>query len=89
MRRIEAEELSLDVSEIVITSTRQEIEEQWRLYDGFDPILERKLRARIRRNVSCYGRFMPRMAVSTSFFPDWGFIKVPCFSVAITVPEAK
>ncbi|CAH2057253.1 unnamed protein product [Thlaspi arvense] len=63
MRRIEAEELSLDASEIVITSTRQEIEEQWRLYDGFDPVLERKLRARIRRNVSCYGRFMPRMAV--------------------------
>ncbi|KAL0382914.1 UNVERIFIED_CONTAM: putative sucrose-phosphate synthase 1 [Sesamum calycinum] len=62
MRRIEAEELSLDASEIVITSTRQEIEEQWRLYDGFDPILERKLRARIKRNVSCYGRFMPRMA---------------------------
>ncbi|KAJ7942348.1 Sucrose phosphate synthase [Quillaja saponaria] len=63
MRRIEAEELSLDASEVVITSTRQEIDEQWRLYDGFDPILERKLRARIKRNVSCYGRFMPRMAV--------------------------
>ncbi|GMQ07233.1 hypothetical protein CsSME_00051514 [Camellia sinensis var. sinensis] len=63
MRRIEAEELSLDASEIVITSTRQEIAEQWRLYDGFDPVLERKLRARIRRNVSCYGRFMPRMVV--------------------------
>ncbi|XP_061991482.1 probable sucrose-phosphate synthase 1 [Rosa rugosa] len=63
MRRIEAEELSLDASEIVITSTRQEIDEQWRLYDGFDPILERKIRARIRRNVSCYGRFMPRMVV--------------------------
>lgn len=64
MRRIEAEELSLDSSEIVITSTRQEIDEQWRLYDGFDPILERKLRARIKRNVSCYGRFMPHMVVS-------------------------
>ncbi|KAI9392242.1 hypothetical protein POPTR_006G064300v4 [Populus trichocarpa] len=63
MRRIEAEELSLDSSEIVITSTRQEIEQQWRLYDGFDPILERKLRARIKRNVSCYGKFMPRMAI--------------------------
>ncbi|KAJ8753226.1 hypothetical protein K2173_017830 [Erythroxylum novogranatense] len=63
MRRIEGEELALDASEIVITSTRQEIEEQWRLYDGFDPILERKLRARIKRNVSCYGRFMPRMAI--------------------------
>uniref|UniRef100_A0A803LH47 Sucrose-phosphate synthase n=1 Tax=Chenopodium quinoa TaxID=63459 RepID=A0A803LH47_CHEQI len=63
MRRIEAEELSLDASEIVITSTRQEIEEQWRLYDGFDPVLERKLRARMKRGVSCYGRFMPRMVV--------------------------
>ncbi|XP_028778238.1 probable sucrose-phosphate synthase [Neltuma alba] len=63
MRRIEAEELALDSSEIVITSTRQEIEQQWRLYNGFDPVLERKIRARIRRNVSCYGRFMPRMAI--------------------------
>nr|GFC76639.1 probable sucrose-phosphate synthase 1 [Tanacetum cinerariifolium] len=50
MRRIEAEETSLDASEVVITSTRQEIDEQWRLYDGFDPVLEKKLRARIRRN---------------------------------------
>lgn len=63
MRRIEAEELSLDSSEIVITSTRQEIDEQWRLYNAFDPILEKKLRARIKRNVSCYGKFMPRMAI--------------------------
>ncbi|WCJ29991.1 Sucrose-phosphate synthase [Euphorbia peplus] len=63
MRRIEAEEYSLDCSEIVITSTKQEIDQQWRLYDGFDPILERKLRARIKRNVSSYGRIMPRMAV--------------------------
>lgn len=63
MRRIEAEELAIDASEIVITSTRQEIEEQWRLYDGFDVVLERKLRARIKRGVSCYGRAMPRMVV--------------------------
>ncbi|OUZ99836.1 Glycosyl transferase [Macleaya cordata] len=63
MRRIEAEELALDSSEIVITSTRQEIDKQWSLYDGFDVILERKLRARIKRNVSCYGRFMPRMVI--------------------------
>ncbi|GER32060.1 sucrose-phosphate synthase [Striga asiatica] len=63
MRRIEAEEMTLDVSEVIITSTKQEIEEQWRLYDGFDPVIERKLRARIRRNVSCYGRSMPRMVV--------------------------
>ncbi|KAL0372249.1 UNVERIFIED_CONTAM: putative sucrose-phosphate synthase 1 [Sesamum calycinum] len=51
MRRIEAEEMTLDDAEVIITSTRQEIEEQWRLYDGFDPVLERKLRARIKRNV--------------------------------------
>ncbi|KAF9613835.1 hypothetical protein IFM89_012367 [Coptis chinensis] len=63
MRRIEAEELSIDASEVIVTSTRQEIEEQWSLYDGFDVKLERKLRARIKRNVSCYGRFMPRMVV--------------------------
>ncbi|GAB4854604.1 putative protein serine/threonine kinase [Ancistrocladus abbreviatus] len=63
MRRIEAEELCLDASEIIITSTRQEIEEQWRLYDGFDPVIERKLRVRMKRGVSCHGRFMPRMTV--------------------------
>ena len=65
MHRIEAEELALNGSEIVFTSTIQEIEGQWRLYDGFDPVSEHKLQARIRRNMSCYGRFMPRMAVST------------------------
>ncbi|KAJ0699435.1 putative sucrose-phosphate synthase [Helianthus annuus] len=65
MRKIEAEESSLDSSEVVITSTRQEIDELWRLYDGFDQVLEKKLRARIRRNVSCYGRFMPHIVVST------------------------
>jgi sucrose-phosphate synthase len=64
MRRIEAEELCLDASEIVITSTRQEIEKQWGLYNGFDVTMERKLRARTKRGVSCYGRYMPRMIVS-------------------------
>ncbi|KAL8172244.1 hypothetical protein V2J09_024048 [Rumex salicifolius] len=63
MRRIEAEELSLDAAELVITSTRQEIDEQWGLYDGFDVKLEKVLRARGRRGVGCHGRFMPRMAV--------------------------
>ncbi|XP_073145578.1 probable sucrose-phosphate synthase 2 [Henckelia pumila] len=63
MRRIEAEELSLDAAELVITSTKQEIEEQWGLYDGFDVKLEKVLRARTRRGVNCHGRFMPRMAV--------------------------
>ncbi|XP_047980807.1 probable sucrose-phosphate synthase 2 [Salvia hispanica] len=63
MRRIEGEELSLDAAELVITSTKQEIEEQWGLYDGFDVKLEKVLRARMRRGVNSHGRFMPRMAV--------------------------
>ncbi|GJU37388.1 hypothetical protein Tco_1185742, partial [Tanacetum coccineum] len=29
MRRIEAEEMSLDVSDVVISSTRQDIDERW------------------------------------------------------------
>lgn len=66
MRRIEAEELSLDAAELVITSTKQEIEEQWGLYHGFDVKLERVLRARARRGVSCHGRYMPRMVVRLS-----------------------
>ncbi|KAL6213055.1 hypothetical protein ACLB2K_012503 [Fragaria x ananassa] len=63
MKRIEAEEMGLDAAEMVVTSTRQEIEEQWGLYDGFDLKLERKLRVRRRRGVSCLGRYMPRMVV--------------------------
>lgn len=63
MRRIEGEELSLDGAEIVITSTRQEVEEQWGLYDGFDVKLERVLRARAKQGMNCYGRYMPRMVV--------------------------
>ncbi|XVF63478.1 hypothetical protein PTKIN_Ptkin09bG0089800 [Pterospermum kingtungense] len=63
MRRIEGEELGLDAAEMVVTSTRQEIEEQWGLYDGFDLKLERKLRVRRRRGVSCLGRYMPRIVV--------------------------
>lgn len=65
IRRIKAEELGLDSAEIVVTSTKQEIEEQWGLYDGFDLQLERKLRIRRRRGVSCLGRYMPRMVVRT------------------------
>ncbi|KAI3700703.1 hypothetical protein L2E82_45340 [Cichorium intybus] len=52
-------------SEVVITSTQEEIDEQWQLYDGFDPVLDKKLRARISRNVRCYGRFMRRMVSLT------------------------
>lgn len=73
MRRIEGEEMGLDAAEMVVTSTRQEIEEQWGLYDGFDPKLERKLRVRRRRGVSCLGRYMPRMVVQT-------FLSLLCIS---------
>ncbi|TVU25952.1 hypothetical protein EJB05_28475, partial [Eragrostis curvula] len=62
-RRVEAEETGLDAAEMVVTSTKQEVEEQWGLYDGFDPLVERKLRVRRRRGVSCLGRYMPRMVV--------------------------
>jgi len=62
-RRVEAEEAGLDAAEVVVTSTKQEIEEQWGLYDGFDLMVERKLRVRRRRGVSCLGRHMPRMVV--------------------------
>ncbi|KAK1324021.1 putative sucrose-phosphate synthase 4 [Acorus calamus] len=69
MRRIEGEEFGLDAAEMVVTSTRQEIEEQWGLYDGFDVKLERKLRARRRRGVTCLGHYMPRMTI-TRFFTN-------------------
>jgi sucrose-phosphate synthase len=62
-RRVEAEETGLDAAEVVVTSTKQEVEEQWGLYDGFDPMVERKLRVRRRRGLSCLGRYMPRMVV--------------------------
>lgn len=63
MRRIEAEELSLDASELVITSTKQEIDEQWGLYDGFDVNIARYLRAKAKRGLSCNGHYFPRMVV--------------------------
>ncbi|KAJ3671590.1 hypothetical protein LUZ60_007669 [Juncus effusus] len=65
VRRIEGEETGLDVAEMVVASTKQEVEEQWGLYDGFDLLIERKLRIRKKQRVSCLGRFMPRMVVIT------------------------
>eukprot|EP00250_Pteridium_aquilinum_P012553 c20797_g1_i1 orf=191-3325(-) len=62
-RRIEAEELSLDSSELVITSTKQEIYEQWGLYDGYDVNIARYLRAKVKRGFSCNGHFFPHMVV--------------------------
>ncbi|KAH7619458.1 putative sucrose-phosphate synthase 1 [Nannochloris sp. 'desiccata'] len=73
-RRIEAEERSLDVASLVFTSTQQEIEEQWGLYDGYNPTLARILR--FRRSV---GRHMPYMKVSPPGL-DFSTLKV-------TMPE--
>lgn len=36
-QRIEAEELSLDTAALVVTSTHQEVEEQYALYDNYQP----------------------------------------------------
>ena len=58
-RRIEAEERCLDVATLVFTSTQQEVDEQWGLYDGYTVDLARILRFR----TSC-GRHMPLMKVS-------------------------
>ena len=38
-RRIEAEERALETATMVLTSTQQEIDEQWGLYDGCTPFL--------------------------------------------------
>ncbi|KAK9809313.1 hypothetical protein WJX73_004061 [Symbiochloris irregularis] len=57
-RRIEAEERSLEGATMVFTSTQQEIDEQWGLYNSFDAKIERTLRQR-RRD----GRHMPHMVV--------------------------
>ncbi|KMZ66014.1 Sucrose-phosphate synthase [Zostera marina] len=62
-RRIEAEKLGLDSTELVVTSTRQEMEEEWGLYDGFDTKIERKLRVWMRRGVNNLDRYMPRVMV--------------------------
>jgi sucrose-phosphate synthase len=74
MRRIEAEELSLDAAELVITSTRQEIDEQWGLYDGYDVVLERKLRGRIKKGLTSHGSFVPRTAVLDFFLFHFHFL---------------
>ena len=36
-RRIEAEERGLDSAMMVFTSTQQEVDEQWGLYEGYGP----------------------------------------------------
>ncbi|GKB24753.1 hypothetical protein Tco_0864154, partial [Tanacetum coccineum] len=45
------EELPLDATGFMITSTQQEINEQWGLYDGFDVKLEKFLRTHIQEFV--------------------------------------
>ena len=63
MRRIEAKELCIDSAELVVTITRQKIEDQWGMHDGFDLELNKKIRNHTKCGVNCYGRYMPRMIV--------------------------
>ena len=58
-RRIEAEERALDGADVIFTSTVQEIDSQWGLYDGYDANLHRALM----RSRRVTGRWVPRMAV--------------------------
>jgi len=60
-RRIEGEERALNVADIVITSTAQEIAEQWALYDGYAPRLASVLRKTAAS--TRYGRSMALMMV--------------------------
>lgn len=73
-RRIEAEERALDNALMVFTSTQQEIDEQWGLYDGYSPGLARVLHFR-----RAYGRHMPLLKVSPPGL-DFSNLKV-------TIPE--
>ena len=63
VHRIEAEELCIDFYELVVTITRQEIEDQWGMHDGFDLELNKKIRHHANCGVNCYGHYMPRMMV--------------------------
>ncbi|KAI8473309.1 MAG: hypothetical protein J3K34DRAFT_519144 [Monoraphidium minutum] len=78
-RRIEAEERSLDAALMVFTSTQQEVKDQWGLYDGYDPALERIIRGRPRR-----GRHFPVMHVIppgldfSNLKIDFSNLKVDC-----------
>lgn len=58
-RRIEAEERALDGADVIFTSTVQEIDSQWGLYDGYDASLHRALM----RSRRVTGRWVPCMAV--------------------------
>lgn len=73
-RRIEAEERCLDLSSIVFTSTQQEVDEQWGLYNGYDVNLAKVLHFRRSK-----GRHMPFMKVSPPGL-DFSNLKV-------TIPE--
>eukprot|EP01025_Chloroclados_australasicus_P020334 TRINITY_DN2143_c0_g2_i1.p1 TRINITY_DN2143_c0_g2~~TRINITY_DN2143_c0_g2_i1.p1 ORF type:complete len:1092 (+),score=166.59 TRINITY_DN2143_c0_g2_i1:189-3464(+) len=57
-RRIEGEERALDAALMTFTSTQQEVDMQWGLYDGYDSKLEKVL-----RNRGKSARSMPVMKV--------------------------
>jgi hypothetical protein len=57
-RRIEGEERALDTAVMVITSTQQEVDQQWGLYDGYKVDMAAAL-----HNRKLAGRTMPYMEV--------------------------
>jgi hypothetical protein len=57
-RRIEGEERALDTAQMVITSTQQEVDLQWGLYDGYNADMAAALHYR-----RATGRAMPVMNV--------------------------
>jgi hypothetical protein len=71
-RRIEGEERSLDAALMVITSTQQEVDLQWGLYDGYRETVAKVLRL---RNIQ--GHAMPVMHVIPPGL-DFSSLKVRC-----------
>lgn len=56
-RRIEGEERALDAAIMVVTSTQQEVDLQWNLYDGYNKDKAKAMRYKPQ------GRHMPHMHV--------------------------
>lgn len=77
-RRIEGEERALDAALMVITSTEQEVEQQWGLYDGYEGDMAAALQYR-----RMTGRAMPYMEVIPPGL-DFSSLKVRVIAYLIT-----
>lgn len=79
-RRIEAEERALDAALMVITSTQQEVDLQWGLYDGYRETVAKALRLR-----PIVGHSMPVMHVCAPGL-DFSSLKARPCAVAPLLP---